>query len=410
MDSQGPVEGRVSSFLYAKIKTVRMKRFLLLLATVISFAVHAGTITYYPKGSTPEQTQGLTEFYPVIPAQAVLIIAPGIGERNSGDLAGCKLSSGWGGWGNIKVNADKYGFILVFINTTHDYEYGEFQFALKWTKKKYPSLSNSVWVWGHSLGSYGAGKYAMKDTAFVSQIAGWVASASGDFTGYITTQYKNLVKYGVKVWGVTAANDVVSGTSPKPIRDLYTQMKAIDPKAYVIKTEFPSTEWPNDYPTTSPRGSKVAHNAVLGRLSQAPPYYSKGNLSLITFGIASNSVLKMNVYQWMLSNPRGSVYQDPTQVYIGPRSDTVFIATDPIPGTAPAPSTDTTAYYIKDVNYAIRGGFLAIQWTDGKSPQIVKPASGDAIVNVYDRVVNGQRVLTVDYAIAPNKTFGPKKP
>jgi hypothetical protein len=190
----------------------------------------------------------------------------------------------------------------------------------------------------------------------------------------------------------------VSGTSPRPIRELYAQMKAIDPKAYVVKTEFPVTEWPTP---TGTNGSATAHNAVLSRLSQAPPYYSKGDFSLITFGIASNSTLKQNVYQWMLSNPKGSIYQDPTNYYVGPLYDSVMF---PKPTPIPAP---TASVYFK--NFIDTRPVFGVTWSDGTQTVWRLPA-GATIKEVYtngDAKASGQ-YLKITYSTG-SKVFGPKK-
>lgn len=374
-----------------------MKRILTSLLLVLTLYAQAGIIRYFPKGSTADQTHGLTEYYPDVEVRMALIVGHGIGERGDESLAALQKSSGWGGWANIKLNADKYGIILVFVNTSHDYEFGEYQYALQWVKKRYPALSNNIWVWGHSLGSYGVGKYATKDTAFVSGLAGWIASASGDFTYFITSQYQNLVKYGVKVWGVTAVNDVVSGTSPRPERELFTQMKAIDPKAYVIKTEFPNTEWPTPAGTS---GSATAHNAVLSRLSQAPPYYSKGDFSLITYGIESNSILKMNVYQWMLSNPKGSIYQDPTHYYVGPQYDSVIF---PTPTPIPVPKVAFREFI------QTGDGVYKITWSDGTGETFRIP-SGDILLQHYSRpTADGRYYFVIQTKNGLKKVFDLKK-
>lgn len=265
-----------------------------------------GVTNYYYKNITPSQTHGLTEIYPSTAPQMVLIIGHGFGERNAGDLAGCIKSSGWGGWANIKAAADAYGVIQIYINTIHDYEFGEYQFALQWARDKYGSvLHNDIWVLGHSLGSYGAGKYAFKDVDFCSKIAGWVVSASGNFLSFATTGgsnlWENLVDHNLRVWGVTAENDTVSGTSPVVITTIYDEMKALDANAEVIKTVFPNTEW----------SAAASHNQVLARITQRPMYYSGGNFALITDGILPGDIV-LNLYEWMIMNPRGGAYIDPT--------------------------------------------------------------------------------------------------
>jgi pimeloyl-ACP methyl ester carboxylesterase len=347
-----------------------------------------GVTTYYYKGKTADQTKGLTEIYPTTTPKMVLLIGHGIGERNSGDLTGCKKSSGWGGWGNIKAAADTYGIIQIYVNTSNNYENGEYQFCLAWAKKKYSALglTNKIWVLGHSLGSYGAGRYAFKDTAFCSPIAGWIMSGPGNFLSFATTDginlWQNLVTYGIKVWGVTAENDTCMGTSPTVITTSYSSVKAIDAGARIIKTVFPDTEW----------SCEVSHNQVLNRITSRPMYYSGGNFKLITTGLLTANNIVMNIYQWMLSNPRTSNYQDPTSTYIGPQY----------------PTPQGTTITIRDINWDIERKLGLLAWSDGSS-EYIKAASGDSMLNTYERFVNGKWVVTTTYTIAGSITKGPYK-
>jgi hypothetical protein len=377
-----------------------------------------GTITYYPKGSSYSSTQGITLIYPAVTPRMILIIGPGIGERNSGDLAGCKLSSGWGGWGGIKSAADVYGIIQIYINTTNNYENSEYQNAMTWARGRYPTLVNMIWIWGHSLGSYGAGNYAFTNSTFAQQAAGWIQSGPGPFTSS-STLWNNLVNNGIKVWGVTAENDTVMGTYPGVVKNTYTQMKALSSSARVIKSVFPSTEWLNNKTiyeedgitvATNPDGTKkigstTAHNAVLNRLSTRPrPYYSKGNFRLITTGLLTSNDIVMDVFQWMLSNPKTSIYQDPTSAYSSPKYSN--------PTTPPPPPPATTLYF-KAFFY---DGAFAITWTDGPDSSYVLPA-GNTLHQLYEAfsAVDGESrpylmVKMKDGAnVITQKQFGPRK-
>jgi hypothetical protein len=363
-----------------------------------------GVTTYFPKGGSYHATQGITLIYPSVTPKMILIIGHGIGERNAGDLAGCKESSGWGGWGNIKVKADVYGIIQIYVNTDNNYENGEYQNAVTWARARYPTLINMIWVWGHSLGSYGLGRYAFADATFASRVAGWIQCASGNFLSFISTQWTNIVNNGVKVWGITASNDTVSGTSPTVITTTYAQLKALNTNARAIRTVFPSTEWPNNFPVDAPTGSTTAHNQVLNRFSVTPIYYSKGNVYLITQGITSSLTVQMNIYQWMLSNPKTSIYQDPTLPFSGPKY--------PNPVTPPPPPPAATLYF---KSFYYDGGF-AVTWSDGSSTGYSIPV-GNTIHEMYTaftsvdgesrpylmvRSISGAAVIT-------QKQFGPIK-
>jgi hypothetical protein len=373
-----------------------------------------GTITYFPKGSSYSSTQGVTLWYPAVAPKMILIVGHGRGERNDGayyagdNTRGILKSFSWGGWGNIKAKADIYGIILIFINTTSNYENGEYQNALTWARARYPTLINMIWVIGHSLGSYGAGKYAFEDATFASRIAGWIMSASGNFLSGVNNLYTNLVNNNVKFWGVTATNDTVSDTSPAVITTVYAQLKALNSNAHAIRTVFPSTEWPNDYPVDAPTGSKTAHNAVLSRITGSPLYYSKGNWYLITQGITSSLTIKMNVYQWMLSNPKTSIYQDPTLTFSGPKYSN--------PVTPPPPPPAPPQYF---KSFIFTPPVFGITWTDGTntSTTLFSIPSGYEINQVYTNFssVDGEvreylKVELLSGATPLNKTFGPRKP
>lgn len=373
-----------------------------------------GTITYFPKGSSYSATQGITLIYPSVTPKMILIIGPGIGESNVGDLTGCKKSSGWGGWGNIKVAADIYGIIQIYINTTEAsaYSNNEYENAVTWARNRYSNLTNSIWILGHSFGSYGAGKFAFKDTTMCSRVAGWIVSGSGNFVPFALTDgnlWQNLVNNGVKVWGVHAAGDCATG--PTPIRELYTQMKALSASARVIKSEFPLSEWPIDCKPSGAASedpftrSSAAHNAVLNRITSRPMYYSKGNFSLITTGITSSLLIKMNIYQWMLSNPRTSIYQDPTLSFTAPKYSTT--------PTTPPPTPTTTVYYKQFID--TRDNNFGVTWSDNTSTVYTVP-DGYTVDHVRTGFssVDGEsreflKIKMLSGATVLEKQFGPKK-
>lgn len=370
----------------------------------------AATTTYFYKGITTDQTFGLTEYMPSTVVRALLVVGHGQGECNIGDLAGCKFSSGWGGWWWIKDQAEKLGIAVLFLNTssTSKYSLKEYQYAVDWGQKRYAHLGitkDNTWVLGHSLGSYGAGRYAFIDAvaAFAKKVAGWIISASGPYnSGWTADKLATLMKImadaDLKVWGVTALNDTAMGTAPIYTTQVFDKMKALNPAAKVVMSIFPATQW----------DATTAHNMVLNRLTQVPIGIPAG----ITKGLKDPSLpLKMSVFQWMLANPRGSIWQEPTQPYVG-----ALYAGDPVPVPVPVPTpTPTTPIYIKDVNYALKGGFFAIKWRDASPPQVVRPPVGDSIKNVFDRIVdenkpNERRVLTVTYTLKTlADTFDVKK-
>lgn len=347
-----------------------------------------GVYNYYPKGSTSSQTFGIATYVPTT-IKAMIVVGHGLGECGDGGLSILTTISKWGdswngGWKDLKLNADKYGIVLVWMNTssTSKYSSGEIEFALDWGLSKFASKgiteSNSFYL-GHSLGWYGAGRYFFNSLTRAKRFAGTFASASGPYgSGWteaqITALMQNLVDAGLKIWGVTATNDTTSGTDPKWVRYLYDRVKAISASAHTIVSEFPSGTW----------SSSSAHNAVLTKLTRSPIEVTP----TITRGITTGLPIKMDIYQWMLSNPRGSIYQDPTLFYSGPKYADVTIV---------------------DVNYSITKGLALIKWSNGEFTT-VKAATGDSILNFYHRLDSLKRQkVTVDYNIAPSVDYGPLK-
>lgn len=295
-----------------------MKHLLTLLLLISTLWTQGQKITYYPKSAT--QTFGIATVVPdnYDPSKQYMtwIIGAGIGERGNGSTAALQNLVGWGGFGNLKTAANIYKFILVFVNTANNYEKGEFQYALKWAEDHLPVDENNINVLGHSLGSYGAGNYAFSDKEFCKKINIWFCSASGPYSN--KSIYQNIVDNNIKVWGVTAANDKSSGTNPIYVTQLYDKIKAIKPDAEVIITEFPATTWPD---------ARTAHNAVLSRLTGIS--WTGISLDMIR-GRKLTTAPKMSIYQWALSNPKGSIYQSPDHAYTGPKWAAPIVTKPPV--------------------------------------------------------------------------------
>jgi hypothetical protein len=341
----------------------------LLLCMLLCIGVSAQTVEFFPKSAT--QTFGLAVLKPdsYTPSKKYMlwIVGHGIGECGDGSQSALNKAYGWGGWGHIKTAVNTYDFIQVYLNTasTSHYRLKEYQYAIEWAKAKYSIDPNNICVLGHSLGSYGAGNSAFPDSNFAKQINIWFCSASGPFGPDIT--FTNVAKYGVKVWGVTATNDSAVGTNPRYVRQLYSRLKAINPNHPVMVSEFPSTTWPTPI---GAKGSTVAHNAVLGRLTQHP---SIGVTPAITSGLppvklGTLTLMRMNVYQWAKSNPKGSIYQHPTSAFVGPKYAVVdTLVTLPRDTVVAAPTTKPTVRGVlvthdNNNRYSI---ITTIHWSDG---------------------------------------------
>ena len=104
----------------------------------------------------------------------------------------------------------------------------------------------------------------------------------------------------------------------------------------------------------------------------------------------------MNMFQWMLANPRTSIYKDPTLTY----------GASTMPEYPPEVPTNIV---IKDFNINPTNGAVLITWADSSS-ETIKAASGDSILNLYIRK-NGsnQFLITIDFQVAVTITKGPYK-
>lgn len=262
-----------------------------------------GEIKYYPKSAS--NAHGVAVWYPTgyttSKQYMVVILCHGIGECGDESEAQLKRTALWGSWANAKTHADQLGFILVFVQTPEPvyYKNKEIQYGISWTEANLPVNRNLIWLQGQSLGG-GPGdcENALTDIANVcSKIAGVFVTSSGPYNN--TLLYNNIINNKIRIWGGTAANDGV--VSPVYVRQLYSKIKAIDANYPVLVTEFAGNIW----------SSSQAHIQPLARMSSNMYGVEPAN----TNGL--EKPVKMNLYQWMLSNPRGSAYKPPSDTYAG---------------------------------------------------------------------------------------------
>lgn len=340
-----------------------------------------GVYNYYPKGSTSSQTFGIATYTPTV-KNMMYIVTHGIGQCGNGSLSVLQSLVKWGdtwdgGWKYLKLAADKYGIVLVWVNTANPdfFGKGELPFALNWALAKFPTIPESkTWAFGHSLGGRGWMLFWYVELTYAKRLAGAIISAAGPYPS--SDQYQNISDSGAKIWGVCATNDTTSGTDPIYVRQIYDKTKAINSAAHVMVSEFPSGTWSSD----------TAHNAVLVKLTKDPIEVTAS----ITRGLSGTSI-RMNLYQWCLSNPRGSIYQDPTVYYVGPKY----------------PNTP-----ILNVNYDMERKIALIKWADS-SQQYIQSNSTGTVVNIFERLDDNNHIkLDVTYLNGTTKTIktiGPYK-
>lgn len=361
-------------------------------------------VTHYPKSA--DQPFGLSTLIPDTydPSKKYMLwlMGHGIGECNDGSLAGIRNTFNWSNWKPLHDAVDKYDFIEVHVNTDDGvfYKNKEYQFCLDWALKNLSVNENNICVLGHSLGSFGAGRYAFTDSNFAKKINIWFASAAGPYSrkggaGLLdqdesikSNLFKNLTDLKVKVWGITAQNDKEVGTDPIYIMQLYPEMRKLDADAIVIVSEFPESRWPTP---AGKKGSAAAHNIVLSELAKDKISIPQG----ITLGVP-DATLQMNVFQWAISNPKGSIYQAPTEKFVGPK-------TLEEPQLQPIPAPPSQKPTIIGMGSA---GPVEVVWSDGTKTFHKAPA-GDKL---WAYLSLKTKTITLDhYGKSPKEVIGPFK-
>lgn len=345
-----------------------MKKLLtLLLITLFSLTTFSQTLKQFPKGG--ENAFGYNVVtptgYDAKKKYPVIFFIHGIGEASDGSLPKLTNVYNW-----VKNNsfllkgAEKYGFILViptYLNTT-DEKSRVCKWILERIKSTYLIDEKIVAFVGHSNGSHTLGTWAFADPEFAKQVSVWAASASGPFSTAAT--FKNVADYDVRVWGITSVNDAV--TSTMNTQQLASKVPALNPNATVIITKIPASRFPD---------GAAAHNLVLGQLTQTPvPFVSLGN---ITDRLGSTP--RMDLYQFILSNPKGSIPQLPDHAYTGPKWPEVVVKPEP-PKEQPEPPQPERKF----IGYNIYGENIKIEpvFSDGSLPAI-KGTNGDEIKVVW---------------------------
>jgi hypothetical protein len=236
-----------------------------------------------------------------------VVFMHGIGECGVGNLAALNKISKWGPFAETVPKAvDSRKFIAIFPNHLDDLNEKPkvCQFIIKRMQMFYSVKEDSIHFVGHSEGWHVLGNWGFSDPVFAAQVATTVPSSAGP--NNVTATFQNIAKFDVRVWGITAKNDAVASTTY--VTQLFTKVLAINPKATVIVSQFPATRWPD---------GKVAHNMTISEMlvQGAGRTIPAG----ITMGLSTAKAPAMDVYDWMFSNPRGSVAQLPDHAFTGPK-------------------------------------------------------------------------------------------
>jgi hypothetical protein len=300
------------------------------------------------------------------------IICHGKGEINDGSLKGITHTYEHPLFEYLRANLDKYGIIGVWVNTdSHFYSRGEIQWNLDWAEANLPTDKNQNGLLAHSLGFYGSAHYALTDPAFCKRLAVIFPSSSGPYADD-SPIFKNMVDADNRVWAICSLQDAGdaatgdSGTTFRHTQKIYEKMKILSLEAKVILTTVPLGTF-KDSATT--KAGIIAHNACIGRITDGLLYLNEK----ITQGVPIGQPLKMDIYQWALSNPRGSVYKAPTEAYIAP------VQAAPVPDPVVEPPVERQL-----IGYNISGKDLVIQAVYEKDfKKMFCAPEGDSCTNVW---------------------------
>jgi hypothetical protein len=179
---------------------------------------------------------------------------------------------------------------------------------------------------------------------------------------------------------------------------LYNGVKALRMDHKIMLTTLPANTFTYDpvkYPWAK-SVSEVAHAHTATKLTSAsvlPAIYTKG-IPTPELQPGVIHILKMNIYQWAKSNPKGSRYQPPTNAYTGVIND------DPAPVE---PKPKVLRWINHSANWNKQGDTVAqLVYSDG-STQIIKSGEGNRILGTTISVYNQD--MLVNYLNGADQTI-----
>lgn len=339
-------------------------------------------IEILPKG--PTRRRGLAYFKnsKFAPGQRTIIAVNGIGEGNDETKEGIeKENVSWPGWGDLKAAAEALNFNIIWTNSSLNDSTDEIDYAIEMAQKDLQAGS----IGGVGL-SWGGRRWRIwlsraSAAALKKMNAGIVRVASGDCS---YNEVTNLISSGVRVpiWLHHSTEDPVVPESASRI----SMQRFAEAKP----------DYPIYYTEYGPDGTPENDHNIIGRVTSAGTIPSKFALSKAATGAKYGlTVPTVNIYRWMELNEKNG----PTD----PATGKMPAAPIPVP-PAPQPAEPTAT--IKAINYA-KPTAIQILWTD--KPFTYTAPKGDWINNVYDRVINGNRVLTIELGKGGTINFGPTR-
>lgn len=194
---------------------------LLLSLLLLPLLAGAYTVKTVPKAGAG--TFGLVLVQPDKASNVWVIMLPGIGERGNGSDADLQKIAKWKGYAELHAATDHFGFNIVFVQTTGNYESGEVQFAYDFIQAA-GGDTRQIHLAGNSLGAFGIARFAHQQPAELSKFATISFFVMGPGTQPNTA--KNLAASKRPIWMFSSADDTKDGTSPKVTDDLYAAIKA----------------------------------------------------------------------------------------------------------------------------------------------------------------------------------------
>ena len=298
-----------------------MKKLLLLLFTVVMVVqVNAFTVKYYPKDVTHSQgvVAVLNDNY--APNQPWVMILHGIGERGDGGLKDLTRLKNWGPFRTNAATdptmdnaADLYGFNILFIQTTNEFEKGEIQYGINFILNEFKGDSKRIYAVCNSLGGFGMAREVGKSATTIRPFAAVVMVVMGP--GSIDATAKNWAQEKVPTWVITTSEDVNNGTHPKYSRYLHDEVAKLGGPIWITELK------------------KGSHGQI-GPIINAW-YKEKGTIGGWTYtncvaAVGDACGASNSMYTWMLNQVKGQTAKSPNNKLPVPTPEDIKQTVPPI--------------------------------------------------------------------------------
>lgn len=260
--------------------------------------------TKYPKSAT--QSLGYViitpDGYDTTKKYPVVIVGHGAGEVGDGSDAGLQKVIDWSGWLELHNAVDLFQIVVIHIQTSSRYQFGEIQNGILVAKGLPTTDPNYIHYYGVSLGGYGFAQQAGNQADLAAQFATIKLDMMG--SGAVPLTGDNIAIAKTPTWLSHAKDDNIAPYSGSD--ELYKDIVANNGVA-----------WFTQYIT----GKHLIASRTLTAYNMAPnkwlPASPAGNYAATGFNAP-----KMSWYEWIKANKRG-------QSVIAP--DSVVTAPTPIP-------------------------------------------------------------------------------